>query len=119
MIEIIIALIIVAILSTLALTNYGSYKERTMDKEAKANLKLIIAAEKIYKLEIGAYYGTTQIALINENLRLLLPTDEKNWKYITTVSAGNACAEATRATDATKRWKMSNTEDEPGSGACP
>ena len=85
LIEVIITLIIIGILSTLAFTNYGSYRERVLDKEAIASLKLMQQAQKIYRMENAAYYpiGTsseTGIAAINNNLKLFL--NEQSWDYV-------------------------------------
>jgi len=78
LIEIIIIVIIIAILAALALPGFDVTKERTLDKEAKANLLLIQAAEKIYKMEQNVYYpdatATNVISDINANLKLSLPT---------------------------------------------
>ena len=118
LIEIIIVIIILGILATLGLTHYGGVRERTLDREAQANLKLIIAAAKIYRMEIGEYYAAADTADINANYRLFLPTANPNWDYSTN-TAINFCTQATRPTD-NRTWKMDITDDEPVSGAtCP
>ena len=125
--EIIIVILIIGVLVTLAVTQYASYKETTLDKEAKANLKLIIAAEKIYKMETSLYYasGTTQpdaITNINTNLRLLLSTaDNRNWDYLTTATAGTSCcAQSTRNGGDARTFRMRHSENDPVSGStCP
>lgn len=122
--ELIIVIVILGVLATLALTHYGSYQERALDREAQANLKLIVAAEKIYRMEVGGYYGTVDISSINDNLKLLLSTgDERKWDYQTTadntVDPPTICAQATRTDTGARTWRMQNTDDEPATGACP
>lgn len=125
--ELVIVIIIIGILATLALVHYGSYKERTLDKEAQANLKLVIAAEKIYRMESGFYYnsGTVQTAAItniNDYLRLLLSTaNNRSWNYHTTADATPAaCAQATRNDSGTRTWRMRHDEEAPQEDqACP
>ena len=46
-----VVIIIIGILASLALPGFGRTKERTLGKEAQANLKLIAVAEKIYRME--------------------------------------------------------------------
>lgn len=68
---------IIATLAALAWPNYMAIKEKTLNREAKASLALIRAAEKIYRLEQGFYYPyltTTSVASdINSYLKLSLP----------------------------------------------
>ncbi len=79
LVELMVVLIIIGILASIALPNYNKIKERAIDKEAIANLKLIQAAEKIYKMEIGGYYSNSGASNINTNLKLDLT--EKNWQF--------------------------------------
>ena len=51
LIELLIVIIIIGILASLALPGFGRTKEHVLGKEAQANLKLIAAAEKIYRME--------------------------------------------------------------------
>lgn len=115
-------------MAILALTQYGSYRETALDKEVKANLKLITAAEKIYRMTAGGYYpmagGTvSNMSAINTNLKLFLSTAaNRRWSY--TATSDNvtpaACVQATRAGASPRNWRMRNTEDEPVEGStCP
>lgn len=96
--EMLVVIIIIGVLATLSVTHYGSYKERTLDREAQVNLKLIAAAEKIYRMEQTTFYPGTgsqsDIATINADLKLSLPAgSNRNWDY-TVWSTG--CSSATR-----------------------
>ena len=76
--ELIIVIVIVGILVALGLPSYNRIKEKSLDREAKASLALIRAAEKIYKMEQGWYYPRpvntqTTASVINTFLKLNLP----------------------------------------------
>lgn len=96
LLELLIVIIIVGILATLALLQYKPYRENTLDKEAQANLKLIYAAERIYKFESDNNVYTNSVFLnnaqINEDLKLQLATTNPNWIYTinTCASGGNS-----------------------------
>lgn len=88
--EILTVLIIIAILAALALPQFATTRERALSKEAKANLKIIDAAEKIYRMEAGFYYPYSGMqsdpAELNTNLKLSLT--ENNWDYAITGNSG-------------------------------
>lgn len=120
LIEIIVVIIIVAVIATMGLVNYSGIREESLDKEARANLKLLQAAEKLYHIEFNPYYypttGTeTNHSLINTNLKLSLPTGTPKWTYQTDAS-GNAVA--TRS-DGSRTWTLLIGNDEPTCTGCP
>ncbi len=121
MVEVIVVVLIIAILVTFALPQFANTRERAFDNEAKANLKLIQAAEKIYKMEMGAYYDATGAAQINSSLKLSLPVSSK-WSYdIQNVTATTADSVATRVGAGGRVWRLLINQDDPacsGSG-CP
>ncbi len=123
LLELIIVIIIIGVLAALALPNFGRGRERAFDKEAIANLKLIQAADRIYGYEYGFYYhynGSADIAGINHNLKLALPTGaNRNWNY-TILAPQTGTARAMRTTGS-RNWTLSVTADEPTCfppGAC-
>lgn len=83
--EIIVVIVILGILAVLALPQFSATRERALAREAKATLKLISVAEKIYKLHYGFYYpssGTGPIndkSLIGGNLKINI--SDANWNY--------------------------------------
>jgi len=85
LLEIITVILIVGVLATLAVTHYTPARDRAIGREAVAALRLIAAAERIYRMELGGYYPPlgaspeTNVALINRDLRLLI--NENNWDY--------------------------------------
>ena len=109
--EVLVVIIIIGILAALAMPGFGVSKERVLDKEAKANLALIQAAEKIYKMESGIYYpssGTTNvIADINTYLRVNLPAGALSWTY--TVDGDNSQTTASRLPAASRVWTLTHT----------
>jgi prepilin-type N-terminal cleavage/methylation domain-containing protein len=97
--ELLIVIVIVGVLTTLAVTQYGSVKERALSREAMANLKLIAAAERIYRMEQGFFYpsggaGQNDFNEINNKLRLSLT--ERNWDYNIVGGDANFTAQADR-----------------------
>lgn len=118
LVELIIVIIIIGILATFAMPAFRVTQERALDNEAKANVKLIQAAEKIYKMETGNYYVSGDIAAINQNLKLALPAgSNRSWNYATGASG---CAVATRNDGVGRHWFLSITQDEPTpTGTCP
>lgn len=121
LIELLIVIIIIGILASIALPNFAGMKENALNKEAFANLKLIQAAQKIYKMETDRYYvsGGGDNAAINQNLKLSLPAGaNRNWTYAT---GANGCGIATRNGDNYRDWFLNiNDEGDPRStGNCP
>jgi prepilin-type N-terminal cleavage/methylation domain-containing protein len=104
--EILVVLVIIGILAVLAWPNYmAAVKEKTLNREAKASLALIRAAEKIYKMEQGFYYPyppagiTPTIAQINSDLKLSLSDEpsvnpSNSWKI--GIDSAGTVAEALR-----------------------
>lgn len=127
LVEILVVIVIIGILVALALSSFGVTKERAMDKEAKANLRLIQAAEKIYKLEMAYYYppgtSTSDVGSINANLKLRLPAPPKtiSWNY--NVDAAGEQIKATRNKTGGRDFTISFTTDTitctPNSDTCP
>ncbi|MFA5093438.1 MAG: prepilin-type N-terminal cleavage/methylation domain-containing protein [Candidatus Omnitrophota bacterium] len=113
LIEIMIVIAIIGILMALALPNYERIGEKTQDREAKVALNYIKAAQKIYKMETGAYYpATVSVDDINTNLKLSLHSG--NWNYsIDTTSV--------LATRNGRTWSLTiadNSETPTCTGAC-
>ena len=131
LIEILVVLVIIGTLAALAWPNYMAIKEKSLNREAKANLALIRAAEKIYRMEQGFYYPysdvTTSVSDINSFLKLSLPESASvSWSIeVNSITASNEFAEATRdGTGSDGRvWKINFPGDtEPsctGGTACP
>jgi prepilin-type N-terminal cleavage/methylation domain-containing protein len=128
LLELIIVIIVIGILATVAVSQFGGARELQMDREAQANLRLIVSAELIWRMESpgNTFYPTPAgidnvLATINTNLRLALPA--ANWAYqVNSTVAGRICAQATRINvraGLVRNWRMRNTENNPIVGVCP
>ena len=127
LVELLMVIVIIGILAAIAMPAFKAIKEKSLDREAKASLALVQAAEKIYRMEVGFYYpasgatptSTNVVADINRDLKLSLPT-EISWSYTANASASNTTA--TRVPTASGRtWTLpigSDTYTCSGSG-CP
>ena len=114
--ELLVVIIIIGVLATLGLTHYGAYKEKTLDREAQANLKLIKAAEKIYRMENTFYYpstgSTAVVSDINNYLKLQLTTT--NWNYkINNATATTFTGKTQRVSDDNRVWCIDQANDVP------
>ena len=111
-------------MASLATVNYTVLQERTKDKEAISNLKMIRAAQIAHDMDTGDYYPSTgsesNITNINFNLKLLLPSaSTRNWNYAVW---STGCSRATRnGGDGRSLFLRINDPDgEPDLGAgCP
>jgi len=124
LLEVLMVVVIVGILASLAVINYTPIRERALDKEAIANLKLIMAAERIYRMEAGNYFYSSDIGELNSNLKLSLPTTpNRTWNYEVAADPtrviGN-CAEAIRNGADRRRWHLldNDPDGEPDPGGC-
>lgn len=123
LVELIIVVIIIGILAAIAIPAYIKTQERAFDKDAQASVKLIQAAERVYRLENNFYYpnsgSTSSNIAINNNLRLTLPTSSPKWTY-TVDSTGGTNALRTGGADI-RTWTLPIEIDDPAcSGAgCP
>ena len=119
LIELMIVVVIIGVLATLAVTQYGASRDAAFEKEAIANLKLIAAAEKIYRMETSTYSAGGSNSAINDNLRLMLPVVTSKWAYtIPNHDATQFCAQADKNSDVTVHWSVNNTQDDPVKSAC-
>ncbi len=122
MLELVVVIIIISIMTTLATTHYSVYREKALDKDVQASLNLIIAAERIYRMERNNYYVSANDADLNTNLRLYLATNNMQWDYLT--SANNAlvppkcCAQAVRVNlpGNNRTWRLCTTDNAPIAG---
>jgi type II secretory pathway pseudopilin PulG len=82
-VEILIVVIIVGILATLGISQFAAPREQAIEREGVVNLKLIAAAEKIYRLENNSneYVNVADTAAANNVLKLALPISNSYWTY--------------------------------------
>jgi prepilin-type N-terminal cleavage/methylation domain-containing protein len=132
LLELIIVIVIIGILATLGLSQYAGFKERELDKAAQSDLKLIRAAERIYRMENGEYVACASTEgnvnnRCNSVLRLAVKEGAgRDWIYAVTISGsgdtGTFKAVATRTVNGkTRSWCVSqDPEADPccSSGKC-
>jgi len=124
LVELIVVVIIIGILVAIAVPAFLKTQERAFDKDAIASLKLIQAAEKIYRQETGFYYpptgSETDPSNINTFLKLSLPKDAtRKWNY--SVDSTGSGSMGRTDTGTSRTWALPITDEEPGcSGtSCP
>ena len=121
LLEMIVVIVIIGVLATLGFRQYMPVRESALSREAVANLRLIRAAERIYRMETTTYYPATgtenNIGNINNNLKLSLTTN--NWGYsITTTNAAPPTFTATADRVGTGgyldcQWSINQGQDNP------
>ncbi|MDD5165918.1 MAG: prepilin-type N-terminal cleavage/methylation domain-containing protein [Candidatus Omnitrophica bacterium] len=132
LLELLVVILIIGIIAAIAWPNYIAMKEHEHDREAAANLRLIMAAEKVYRMETNLYYDAGDTTGVNDNLRLALPTGTTAiWGYKTVVDNTSdpklCCTQADRTTaggGSARSLRLRNTDDPNQdltlySGACP
>ncbi|MDD5044987.1 MAG: prepilin-type N-terminal cleavage/methylation domain-containing protein [Candidatus Omnitrophica bacterium] len=124
LLELLIVIIIIGVLAILLYPSFRPAKESALNNEARANLKLIQAAEKIYKLEYGEwlYDLTYGVPYINSMLKISLKQeDTRPWNYSITDTGSGANFNATASrvvspSDYNRNWSINSSLEEP---VCP
>ena len=118
LVELVVVVIIAGVLAALAVPQYQKIKESGLNKEAKATLALIRAAQKIYRMEQGYYYPrlsqTSDTSEISRNLKLNLPTSVRPlWSFSlnNTTAAGFANAVRTNKFADGRIWRIDYQND--------
>ena len=113
LIEIMVVIVIIGILAALAIPNYVNTREKALDKEAVAGVKLIRAADRQYYVQNETYFpssGTATLADINGNLSIALTGT--TWTYsLTRLGTGGINATAVR--NGNRTWWVTNDSAEP------
>jgi Tfp pilus assembly protein PilE len=105
LIELILVVIMVIILSAVGIVSYNKSKQKAIQKEGIANVRLIAAAERIYHMETGGYVAcgctdatdcAANAAPYGCNYILKLNLNTTNWNYAVaadgTITASGGCA---------------------------
>ncbi|MCM8827542.1 MAG: prepilin-type N-terminal cleavage/methylation domain-containing protein [Candidatus Omnitrophica bacterium] len=116
LLELLLVVILVSIIATFILPNYWGVHRRTLEKEAKALLKLIQAAERTRQFELGNFTACSDTANCNTVLNLNLPTGGY-WTYSVSVRGDSFCAQATDKNKSSV-FHITNDLEEAISGVC-
>lgn len=114
--ELLIVVVLVGILATLAMPSFRNAQRRTIDKEAKTNLKVMETAHKVKVLERGAGETCSDNSSCNDTLDLDLSAAPPvgNWLYQVVVSGMSDYsfqATGSKGTPPTG-WQMDEGDDE-------
>jgi prepilin-type N-terminal cleavage/methylation domain-containing protein len=95
LIELLIVIVIIGIIAAVAAPGFDRTKQDALSREAIASLKLMAAAQKVYKMESNnnRYVACANAALCNTALSLDL--HPSNWLYAVSVNAGTGVATLT------------------------
>ncbi len=96
--ELMVVVIIIAILAVMAMTQFSGPREQMVENEAKATLKLIASAQKIYRMEYQTYIKANNTTEVNDRLRMKLSSDSATakWNYTVNSTGTGFVANATR-----------------------
>ena len=87
LIELLLVVVVVVTLALIALPNYSKSKQKATQKEGLSNIKLIAAAERIYRMENTDYITCNCSSAANCanatgcNTQLSLMLNTANWTY--------------------------------------
>jgi type II secretory pathway pseudopilin PulG len=119
LVELILVVVVVITLALIGVPSYVKSKNRAIGREGISNIKLMAAAERIYRMENGAYAACGSTAACNSTLKLML--NGKNWSYFAG-STGQVLATSTAASGISCTYSLlpSGYDGEPtGSYSCP
>jgi len=132
LLELILVVVVVTILATIAVPNYAKSKRKAIAKEAISNLKLIAAAERIYRMENDFYVSScscsdsatcaAESTGCNALLKLMLNTT--NWEYSVSGSTTAVTATATYKANSTCTYSIASSDFnadpvKSGGSSCP
>ncbi|MCF7874154.1 MAG: prepilin-type N-terminal cleavage/methylation domain-containing protein [Candidatus Omnitrophica bacterium] len=111
LIELLVVVVIVGIVATFAMPGFFGAQKKTIDKEARTNLKLIQTAEEIKEVEEGQYKPCGSNSACNTALSLDLPASVANggnWDYSVTCSSSCSSGFTAQATGSkgTQNWSI-------------
>lgn len=112
--ELVVVCVVVGILAIIAISQFRTAKEKTLDKEAETILKLMQTAENVCNMENGVYRNCADIAAVNTNLRLNIAPGSPNWAYkVTDSSANDFICKARRSADNNRIWCLNRAATAP------
>lgn len=118
LVELIITVLVAGVLATLAIPGFSKMKENAFDQEAIANLKLISAAQNIYRMEISNFTSCNNINEVNSRLKLSIPVPSPLvWDYkVDNITATTFRGKSRRNATGNRTWCINQGETEPTAG---
>ena len=115
LIELMVVVIIIGIMTAIAVPTYNITKEKALDREAVAALKLVQAANKQYFSKYQMYFPAiaapiNSLASINDNLSLDIKS--ASWAFEIQSSNG-ATTYIAKAERGTRNWSITQSPSDP------
>ncbi len=117
LIELILVVFVVITIALIAFPTYRKSRAKALSKEAIANLRLLAAAERIYRMDNNGYATCANASACNPLLKTSL--NAVNWQYDV---SGSASAVTVRAVSGGCTYTLSNADfdaEPQQSGSCP
>ena len=113
LLELVIVLVLVAILASIGMPMFVRTRQRAVDREARTNLHLIHAAQRVRELEDGSFVACADNNDCNADLGLELSpgTPNGNWDYQVTIPAAGTFRAEANGTMGTTNWRMRDNDD--------
>ena len=121
--ELISVMVIIGFIAVFAIPNYQRMVEKSHERDAVTNLRIIAAAQEAYFTEYGAYWpsvaGWQTVGAINSNLRINII--ENQIQYSCAFFIGITWCFADRVGGPVWRVQINSNNWQPicGGGACP
>lgn len=115
LVEIMVVVVIIGVIAMVALVRLSGPREQVIEKEARATLRLIAAAQKIYRMEYQTYIGAVDTTEVNQMLRMRISNNSAtaNWNYCVTSTGTGFNATATRINfPATKKFFINESMED-------
>lgn len=122
LLELVVVIVIIGIISGISVVSYTNTRERSLEKEALASLRLIKAAERQFYARMNRFWPITALGSfvdsindINGNLSLNL--QETYWNYSVWGTPGGT-GYTGAAQRAGRTWSINNTNNSVCVGTC-
>ncbi len=121
-VELVIVVIIVGILVSFGMPAYLNARRKAIDREAQSQVKLLQAAEKVYRMETNQYIACSSNQDCNDKLHTELPSsiaNGGNWDY-QVINVNNAASPPTFTAQATgtagsSNWQIDQDDEKASS----
>lgn len=110
--EVFIVVLVIGVLATVAVPQFSKAKQRASNQEAKAMLKLLFDAEKMYYLDQYVYLACSDSSDCRNKFKVDI-VSSSDWDYtINTVAAGTFIIQAQNILDS-RTWTLNQNGGDP------